>query len=103
MLAVQPRRWLSRPRGLLVFAFTAATLYWLMLHSSGSYGDLARQSTGDTAANSPGEPNLDENTIVDLDDPNHVPSFEDKMKEAQEEQQEAIRQQFRLEHDQLGR
>ncbi|KAI1745091.1 hypothetical protein F4680DRAFT_174863 [Xylaria scruposa] len=103
MLAVQPRRWLSRPKGLLVFAFTAATLYWLMLHSSGSYGGLARQSPGEADASTPGESGLGDNTIVDLDDPNHVPSFEDKMKEAQEEQQEAIRQQFRLEYDQLGR
>ncbi|KAI0474480.1 hypothetical protein F4859DRAFT_95407 [Xylaria cf. heliscus] len=102
MLAVQPRRWLSRPRGLLVFAFTAATLYWLMLHGSGSYGDPARQGAGGAVANVPGEPSF-ENTITDLDDPNHVPSFEDKMKEAQEEQQEAIRQQFRLEYDHLGR
>ncbi|KAJ2996150.1 hypothetical protein NUW58_g1062 [Xylaria curta] len=102
MLAVQPRRWLSRPRGLLVFAVTVATLYWLILHGSGSYGDLVKQSPGDAAINTPNEPSPDDKAPEE-EDPNHVPSFEDKMKEAQEEQQEAIRQQFRLEHDKLGR
>ncbi|KAI0107188.1 hypothetical protein GGR51DRAFT_158942 [Nemania sp. FL0031] len=103
MLAVQPRRWLSRPKGLLVFAFTVATLYWLMLHGSGNYGNAVQQSSGEGVTNPPSEPNIDEKTGGDDDDPNHVPSFEDKMREAQEEQQEAIRQQFRLEYDQLGR
>ncbi|TGJ85178.1 hypothetical protein E0Z10_g3604 [Xylaria hypoxylon] len=103
MLAVQPRRWLSRPKGLLVFAFTVATLYWLLLRSSGNYGDVIQQNSGEQGANDPpSEPSPNEDSN-DEDNPNHVPSFEDKMKEAQEEQQEAIRQQFRLEYDQLGR
>ncbi|KAI1432110.1 hypothetical protein GGR50DRAFT_628395 [Xylaria sp. CBS 124048] len=93
MLAVQPRRWLSRPRGLLVFAFTVATMYWLMLSGSGNYGGVNQSESG---VSSPGDANGDTN-------PNDVPSFEDKMKEAQEEQQESLRQQFRLEHEKLGR
>ncbi|KAJ8118191.1 hypothetical protein ONZ43_g4042 [Nemania bipapillata] len=103
MLAVQPRRWLSRPKGLLVFAFTVVTLYWIMLHGSGNYGDVIQQSSGEGAINVPSESSQDEKKSDDEDNPNHIPSFEDKMKEAQEEQQEAIRQQFRLEYDQLGR
>jgi hypothetical protein len=74
-----------------------------MLHGSGNYGDAIQQSSGEGAINVPSESNLDEKKSNDEDDPNHIPSFEDKMKEAQEEQQEAIRQQFRLEYDQLGR
>lgn len=103
MLAVQPRRWLSRPRGLVVFAFTVATLYWLMSHSSGNYGDVTQKSSGRGAADSPGVVRPDQQKSNLEEDSNHVPSFEDKMKEAQEEQQDAIRQQFRLEYDQLSR
>ncbi|KAI0433500.1 hypothetical protein F5Y09DRAFT_62870 [Xylaria sp. FL1042] len=102
MLAVQPRRWLSRPKGFLIFAFTVATLYWLLLHGSRRYGDVIQHNPTDAAndaadQSSPGEKTDDEGNG------NHVPSFEDKMREAQDEQQEAIRQQFRLEYDQLGR
>ncbi|GAP84672.1 hypothetical protein SAMD00023353_1102120 [Rosellinia necatrix] len=102
MLAVQPRRWLTRPKGLFVFAFTVATLYWLVSHSSGNYGSITQQIPTEDGNNAPGEPIAGEQQGPE-DDPNHVPSFEDKMKEAQEEQQEAIRQQFRLEYDQLSR
>jgi hypothetical protein len=102
MLAVQPRRWLSRPKGLLVFAFTVATLYWLLLRGSGNYGN-ATQLGAEVGADAPGESGSDENKAGDETDPNQVLTFEDKMKEAQEEQQEAIRQQFRLEYDYLGR
>ncbi|KAI3334175.1 hypothetical protein F4824DRAFT_216073 [Ustulina deusta] len=102
MLAVAPRRWLSRPKGLLVFAFTVVTLYWLMLRGSGRYGDAIPQSSVEVANDTPDQPSPDEQSGNE-DNPNHVPSFEDKMKEAQDEQQEAIRQQFRLEYDQLGR
>ncbi|KAI1850683.1 hypothetical protein JX266_003965 [Neoarthrinium moseri] len=34
MLAVQPRRILTRPKSLFVFALVAATLYWVLLHGS---------------------------------------------------------------------
>ncbi|KAI0528211.1 hypothetical protein F5B22DRAFT_584184 [Xylaria bambusicola] len=101
MLAVQPRRWLTRPKGLLVFAFTVTTLYWLMLHSSSHYRDVIRENPAAVANDALKQPVIEE--IDDGENPNHVPSFEDKMKEAQDEQQEAIRQQFRLEYDQLGR
>ncbi|KAI2630097.1 hypothetical protein GGS21DRAFT_525541 [Xylaria nigripes] len=103
MLAVQPRRWLSRPKGLLVFAITAATLYWLMLHGSGRYGSVIRQGSGEGAVEpvgTSGEPGPEDKQANE--DPNHVLSFEEKMREAQEEQQEALRQQFRLEHEKLG-
>lgn len=103
MLAVQPRRWLSRPRGLVVFAFTVTTLYWLMVHGSGNYGHVVQKSPGGGATDNSGVPRLDEQKSNHEEDSNHVPSFEDKMKEAQEEQQEAIRQQFRLEYDHLSR
>lgn len=33
MLAVQPRRLLSRPRSLLVFAIFVAAAYWVLLHN----------------------------------------------------------------------
>lgn len=102
MLAVQPRRWLTRPKGLLIFAFTVATLYWLMLHSSRHYGDVIQENPAEVANEAPEQPIIEEITEVD-ENGNHVPSFEDKMREAQDEQQEAIRQQFRLEYDQLGR
>ncbi|KAI1176591.1 hypothetical protein F4777DRAFT_577888 [Nemania sp. FL0916] len=102
MLAVQPRRWLTRPKGLLVFTLTVVTIYWLMLHGSRNYGGVIRQRPGGAAVNVPGS-GPDEQPMNDEENPNHVPSFEDKMREAQEEQQDAIRQQFRLEYDQLGR
>ncbi|KAJ3573655.1 hypothetical protein NPX13_g4616 [Xylaria arbuscula] len=102
MLAVQPRRWLTRPKGLIIFAFTVATLYWLMLHSSRRYGDVIQDNPAEVANETPEQPVIEEIGEED-ENGNHVPSFEDKMKEAQDEQQEAIRQQFRLEYDQLGR
>jgi len=103
MLAVKPRRWLTRPKGLFIFAFTLATLYWLMLQDSGNYRQILQKSAHEVvAAEPPKEPPPEEKPIDDADNPNHVMSFEEKMKEAQEEQQEAIRQQFRLEHEQLG-
>ncbi|KAI1820586.1 hypothetical protein F4861DRAFT_53746 [Xylaria intraflava] len=97
MLAVQPRRWLSRPKGLLIFAFTVATLYWLILRGSGNYGGINRE---EPPAEGVEQPNNEEPTIENA---NIVPTFEDKMREAQEEQQESLRQQFRLEHENLGR
>ncbi|KAI1303484.1 hypothetical protein F5Y03DRAFT_186837 [Xylaria venustula] len=99
MLAVQPRRWLTRPKGLIVFAVTVATLYWILLHTSGHY---AAQNPAEVSSDTPNQSKSDEGTD-DEGNANHVPTFEDKMKEAQDEQQEAIRQQFRLEYDQLGR
>ncbi|KAI1361319.1 hypothetical protein F5Y08DRAFT_23598 [Xylaria arbuscula] len=102
MLAVQPRRWLTRPKGLIIFAFTVATLYWLMLHSSRRYGDVIQDNPAEVANETPEQPVIEEIGEED-ENGNHVPSFEDKMREAQDEQQEAIRQQFRLEYDQLGR
>ncbi|KAI1350868.1 hypothetical protein F5Y01DRAFT_137491 [Xylaria sp. FL0043] len=102
MLAVQPRRWLSRPKGLLIFAFTVATLYWLLLHGSGRYGEVMQHNPTEVANDAAGQSSPGEKTD-DEGNSNHVPSFEDKMREAQDEQQEAIRQQFRLEYDQLGR
>lgn len=103
MLAVQPRRWLSRPKGLLVFVFTVVTLYWLLLHGSRDYRDVAQPAAGERLENAPGEPASDEHRSAEEEDPNHVLTFEEKMKEAQEENQEAIRQQFKLEYDQLSR
>ncbi|KAI1270376.1 hypothetical protein F5Y18DRAFT_368158 [Xylariaceae sp. FL1019] len=100
MLAVQPRRWLSRPKGLIVFAFTVGTLYWLLLRTSGGHRDTQSQSLG--------KPNeLPPSEIVELvtgegADGDH-PSFEDKMREAQDEEQNAIRQQFKIEYEDLGR
>jgi hypothetical protein len=103
MLAVQPHRWLSRPKGLLIFAFTVVTLYWLLLHGSGGYRNVTQQGSEDIVVNAASESNSDEKMNEEADDPNHVLTFEEKMKEAHEENQEAIRQQFRLEYDQLGR
>ncbi|KAI1108551.1 hypothetical protein F5Y14DRAFT_81380 [Nemania sp. NC0429] len=103
MLAVQPRRWLLRPRGLVIIAFTVATLYWLTLRGSGNYGGVSQKSGGGGAIANPPVPGLAEQKSNHEEEANHVPSFEEKMKEAQEEQQEAIRQQFRLEYDQLSR
>ncbi|KAI0965447.1 hypothetical protein F4678DRAFT_332783 [Xylaria arbuscula] len=99
MLAVQPRRWLTRPKGLIVFAVTVATLYWILLHTTGRY---AAQNPAEVASDAPDQSSSDEGTD-DEGNANHIPTFEDKMREAQDEQQEAIRQQFRLEYDQLGR
>ncbi|KAI0388627.1 hypothetical protein F5Y17DRAFT_452117 [Xylariaceae sp. FL0594] len=103
MLAVQPRRWLTRPKGLLIFAFMVATLYWLMLQDSDNYRQIIQKSALQVIpAEPPQDPPPEEEPIVDIESDNHVMSFEDKMREALEEQQEAIRQQFRLEHEQLG-
>ncbi|KAI8633883.1 hypothetical protein F5Y19DRAFT_256731 [Xylariaceae sp. FL1651] len=103
MLAVQPRRWLSRPRGLLIFVFTVVTLYWLLLHGSPNYGDVAQQNSPGGGSDVPSDSSSNEKLNDDENDPNHVLTFEEKMKEAQDEQQEAIRQQFKLEYEHLGR
>ncbi|CAJ2503108.1 Uu.00g105020.m01.CDS01 [Anthostomella pinea] len=133
MLAVQPRRWLSRPKGLVIFAITVASLYWFLLHGYGGgytkswYG--AQDHDGGSNAPSvdspkaqepisaPSEPITEAETpeqkqevsslqYLDLSDPNsptYVKSFEDKMKEAEDQKEVALREQFGMEHEQLGR
>ncbi|KAI1500823.1 hypothetical protein F5X99DRAFT_385092 [Biscogniauxia marginata] len=105
MLAVQPRRWLSRPKGLLVFAITAATLYWFLLH--GAVGtrvsvwtdepDAPQDLPVDASQDRPSESSQDDQAAEEA-----KKSAEEEMKELEGQRQEALRQQFRMEHEQLG-
>ncbi|KAI1325125.1 hypothetical protein F5Y16DRAFT_378897 [Xylariaceae sp. FL0255] len=103
MLAVQPRRWLSRPRHLLIFAVTVATLYWLLLHSSIAHDALQPPDAPSQPPPEPAEAPASNEEDEQSKDPNYAMSFEDKMREAQGEEQDALRQKFRLEYEDLGR
>lgn len=114
MLAVQPRRLLSRPKGLLLFAVFAATLYWFLLH-----GSATPHTTGwfDGSAGSVQAP-LKENAEVKqaplpANDPNsggqnqqvqvYEKTEEEKQKEAEEQREENLREQFDKEYDALAK
>ncbi|KAI1336713.1 hypothetical protein F5Y15DRAFT_392850 [Xylariaceae sp. FL0016] len=116
MLAVQPRRWLSRPKGLLIFAVTVATLYFFLLHGPSGYNARSWYGTAteqqvpisEDSSSLPEDSTLNDQTIESIADtgdpnsPNYIPPFEDKMKAAEEQKQEDLRQQFRMEHQELA-
>ncbi|KAI1639034.1 hypothetical protein F4809DRAFT_186378 [Biscogniauxia mediterranea] len=104
MLAVQPRRWLSRPKGLLIFAITAATLYWFLLHGAvgtrvGTWtgeSDVSQDIPVDASKDGPGE--SEDGQAVEVEK-----SAEEKMQEQEAQRQESLRQQFKMEHEELGK
>ncbi|KAI1100943.1 hypothetical protein F4804DRAFT_26664 [Jackrogersella minutella] len=115
MLAVQPRRLLSRPRGLLLFATFAATLYWLLLHGSST----PQTATRFDGSSGPVQPPLKDNTEVKqaplpANDPsageqNQQPQVEIQQQKTEEEKQkeeeqreENLRGQFDKEYDALA-
>ncbi|OTA70114.1 hypothetical protein K449DRAFT_393133 [Hypoxylon sp. EC38] len=115
MLAVQPRRLLSRPKGLLLFAVFAATLYWFLLHGSatphttrwfdGSTGSVqaplkenAEVKQAPLPANEPNS-NSGQNQQVEAQEKTE----EEKQKEAEEQREENLREQFDREYDALAK
>ncbi|KAI0470679.1 hypothetical protein GGR56DRAFT_660011 [Xylariaceae sp. FL0804] len=113
MLAVQPRRWLSRPRGLVMFAFALATCYWFLLHRTGDYsprkwydGPANTQSVATPGQTDDQIPMTDEVTLdpnLDTDAANPHPSVEEKMAAAEGAKQDALRAQFKQEQFMLSR
>lgn len=118
MLAVQPRRLLSRPRGLLVFAVFAATLYWFLLHGTAT---LHATRWYDGRAGSVQAP-LKENNQAQLtqaplpanqqssgdqsqytETQTQEKTEEEKKKEAEEQREENLREQFDEEYEALAK
>ncbi|KAI0377269.1 hypothetical protein F5Y04DRAFT_273185 [Hypomontagnella monticulosa] len=112
MLAVQPRRLLSRPKNLLFLAVFAATLYWLLLHTSG-IPQTARWFDGSSG---PVQPQKGDNEGKEVPIPppeyggdernrrpqSEVKTEEEKEKEEEEQREEDLRAQFDREYDALG-
>lgn len=118
MLAVQPRRLLSRPRGLLIFAVFAATLYWVLLHGSatphttrwfdGSAGPVQAPLKGD--AETKEAPLPAPATEPSNDESNRHPEVEvqekteeERKKEEEDQKEEDVREQFDREYDALAK
>ncbi|KAI1090993.1 hypothetical protein F5B19DRAFT_291260 [Rostrohypoxylon terebratum] len=123
MLAVQPRRLLSRPRSLLVFAVFAATLYWFLLHGTatlhttrwydGRAGSVQAPLKDNTQAQLAQVP-LPANQQSSGDQSQHTESEtetetgemteeEKKKKEAEEQREENLREQFDKEYEALAK
>ncbi|KAL7623086.1 hypothetical protein AAE478_006765 [Parahypoxylon ruwenzoriense] len=125
MLAVQPRRLLQRPRGLLLFAIFAASLYWLLLHGSATphateWGDgspglvqapLKADVENKEAPIAPAEPIGDERNRPPSQDTHdakaHEKEAEDgeegRKKHEEEQREEDLRAQFDREYDALAK
>ncbi|KAI1389662.1 uncharacterized protein F4822DRAFT_207938 [Hypoxylon trugodes] len=116
MLAVQPRRLLSRPRGLLFLAVFAGTLYWLLLHGpsslhtarwyDGSAGPVQAPLKSDNGANNAPAPVNEQPSGDDQNQPPQVQvqekTEEEKKKEEEEHREENLRVQFDSEYNMLA-
>ncbi|KAG4223275.1 hypothetical protein PC116_g28256 [Phytophthora cactorum] len=122
MLAVQPRRLLSRPRGLLLIAIFAATLYWTLLHSS-TTPHTARWFDGNSApAQAPLKANTESNLAqaplpatgssnneqnqqpqVQINDQEKEEEQEEEKHKEEEQREEDLRKQFDREYDALAK
>ncbi|OTB15106.1 hypothetical protein K445DRAFT_75478 [Daldinia sp. EC12] len=122
MLAVQPRRLLSRPRGLLLIAIFAATLYWTLLHSS-TTPHTARWFDGNSApAQAPLKANTESNLAqaplpatgssnneqnqqpqVQINDQKKEEEQEEEKHKKEEQREEDLRKQFDREYDALAK
>ncbi|KAI1773365.1 hypothetical protein F4818DRAFT_105617 [Hypoxylon cercidicola] len=116
MLAVQPRRLLARPKGLLLFAIFTATLYWILLHGSatpqttrlfdGSSSPAPAPLQGDTdtkqAPLPATKPSSDENYRQPEAEVQQKTEEERKKKE-EEEREEDLRDQFDREYEDLAK
>ncbi|KAI1418542.1 hypothetical protein F5Y13DRAFT_184183 [Hypoxylon sp. FL1857] len=114
MLAVQPRRLLSRPKGLLLFAIFSATLYWFLLHGSatphntrwfdGSAGSVQAPLKDNTEAKQVPLPANEPNNGGQNQQPEvHEKTEEEKQKEVEEQREENLREQFDKEYDALAK
>lgn len=114
MLAVQPRRLLSRPKNLLLLGVFAATLYWLLLHGSGapqttrwfdgSSGPVQSPPKSDTDGNGPPLPPTEHGSNEQNQHPQaEAKTEEEKEKEEEEQREEDLRAQFDREYEALGR
>ncbi|KAI1380982.1 hypothetical protein F4677DRAFT_206733 [Hypoxylon crocopeplum] len=120
MLAVQPRRLLSRPKGLLVFAVFAATLYWVLLHGSATahttrwFDGTASPVQAPLNDDLKGEPGVKEAPLPPTNpsesDQNQHPQVEvhektdeERQKEEEDRREENLREQFEREYDALAK
>lgn len=116
MLAIQPRRLLARPKGLLLFAIFTATLYWILLHGSatpqttrwfdGSAGQAqtpvqddpnAKQAPLPPAQHSSNEDNRPSEAEV------QQKTEEERKKEEEDQREESLREQFDKEYEALAK
>ncbi|XXH03398.1 glutamate-5-semialdehyde dehydrogenase [Hypoxylon texense] len=116
MLAVQPRRLLARPKGLLLFAVFTATLYWILLHGSATpqtarwfdkgAGPVQAPLQGDADAQQAPlpatEPSSDENSRRPEAEPKQK-TEEERKKEEEDQREEDLREQFDREYAALAK
>ncbi|KAI1760439.1 hypothetical protein GGR53DRAFT_509745 [Hypoxylon sp. FL1150] len=116
MLAIQPRRLLARPKGLLLFAIFTATLYWILLHGSatpqtarwfdGSAGPaeatLQEDPNAKPAPLPVTEPSKDEDNRQ-LEAEAQQNAEEERKKEEEDQREESLREQFDKEYEALAK
>ncbi|KAI0012652.1 hypothetical protein F4779DRAFT_17036 [Xylariaceae sp. FL0662B] len=112
MLTVQPRRWLSRPRGLLVFAILVASLYWLLLHGSatprvtgwvdGHAGPV--QAQGDSSpVDNPNQDAAPNDQSAEVQAQPDGKTDEERQREENDRREDNLRAQFSQEYDALAK
>lgn len=122
MLAVQPRRLLSRPKGLLLVAIFAATLYWTLLHGSttphtarwfdGSSGPVQAPLKGNTEikpapaplpATAPSNNEQNQHPQAEVHDQKNGEDQEEEKQKEEEQREEDLREQFDREYEALAK
>ncbi|KAI1662808.1 hypothetical protein F4813DRAFT_342000 [Daldinia decipiens] len=122
MLAVQPRRLLLRPKGLLLVAVFAATLYWTLLHGSttphtarwfdGSSGPVQAPLKGNTEtkpapaslpATGPSNNEQNQHPQAEVHDQKKEEGQEEEKHKEEEQREEDLREQFDREYEALAK
>ncbi|KAF3057964.1 hypothetical protein GL218_05871 [Daldinia childiae] len=122
MLAVQPRRLLLRPKGLLLVAVFAATLYWTLLHGSttphtarwfdGSSGPVQAPLKGNTETNpapvplpatGPSNNEQNQHPQAEVHEQKKEEEQEEEKHKEEEQREEDLREQFDREYEALAK